>query len=81
MKPQFGESSPMILEASFTLIYDIYRTDHLCQSSIGNCNMFIVQATAYNYLKTIIKIGRSQIKKVPITLAMKQLRPKVNIHD
>jgi hypothetical protein len=38
----------MILEASFTLIYDVYSTGVTyddCQSSIDNLNMFIVQAS------------------------------------
>ncbi len=72
------KSSLMILESSFTLIYDIYITG----ITYDNCNMFITQSTAYNCLKANLKIGRSQIKKVPITLVMKQLhRPKVNIHE
>ncbi len=49
----------MIIKASFTLIYDVYITG----ITYDNCNMFITQSTAYNYLKAIIKIGRSQIKK------------------
>ncbi len=33
----------MILEASFTPIYDVYGTD----ITYGNCHMFLVHATAY----------------------------------
>jgi hypothetical protein len=47
------ESSIMILEVSFTLMYDVYiALASLISSSIDDCNISIVQANGVNIMKT-----------------------------
>ncbi len=52
------ELSIMILQVSFTLIYDIYSTGITYDA---NRNMFIVQATVYVFQLIVVKIQRKTI--------------------